>query len=196
MLKFTPKGTFISGKVLYPPKLETPYIYDNSLQRSRPAQESELTDAHYEIMIIVDEDDAKQLEKQCLRAFGEKYPKKKANNMPLIYNDEADQWVFKSKIRGAYGAELVPPIQVVDSKGKKVDSSLRIGVGSEVIVKSGLVAYVSGSNQGVTCRLRGVQIKQLVEADEDHGFDVLDDGYTMTDQSHETNDELDDDIPF
>lgn len=196
MLKLTPKGTFISGKVLYPPKLDRPYIYDESLVRSRPAEESELAQASYEIMIIVDEDDAKQLEKQCLRVFSEKYERKKPKNLPVQYNDEADQWVFKAKIRGAYGVEPVDPIALVDSTGKKVDSKIRVGVGSEVVVKSSMFAYNTGAVSGVACRLRGVQIKHLVESDEDHGFDVIDGGYTMSDRPNEAEDDFDSDIPF
>lgn len=196
MLKVTPKGTYISGKVLYPPKLEKPYIFDEQLQRSRPAEESELAQASYEIKVIVENSDAKHLERECLRVFDEKYPKKKPKNMPVQYNDEADQWVFKANIRGAYGLDVIEPISLYDSKGKKLESNLKIGVGSEVIVRAGMFAYNTGAVSGVTCRLRGVQIKELIEADEDHGFDVIDDGFTMKDQADVGQDELDSDIPF
>ena len=197
MLKVTPKGTYVSGKVLYPPKLNRPYIFDEQLQRSRPAEESELAQASYEIKIIIEDEHAKKLEKEALRVFGEKYEKKKPKNMPVQYNDEADQWVFKANIRGAYGLDVIEPIPVFDSGGAKVSSDLKIGVGSDVVVKAGMFAYSTGAVSGVTCRLRAVQIRHLVEADEDHGFDVLEGGFTMGDKSDATtSDDLDDDIPF
>ena len=197
MLKFTPKGAYVSGKVLYPPKLDKPYIFDEQLQRSRPAEQSELAQASYEIKIIVEDGYAKKIEQESLRIFNEKYEKKKPKNMPVQYNEEADQWVFKANIRGAYGTETIDPIAVFDSGGAKVSSDLKIGVGSDVVVRAGMFAYSTGAVSGVTCRLRAVQIRHLVHSDEDHGFDVLEGGFTVSDKSDATtSDDLDDDIPF
>ena len=201
MLRVTPKGTYVPGKVLYPPKLDRPFIFDEGLMRSRPADQSEYSNASYEINIIVENDVAKQLEAEMLKLFNEKFEKKKPKNLPIQYNDEADQWVFKAKIRGEYRGDIIPPIQLRDSQRKLLQDRVQIGVGSQVVVKVNPIAYATGAVSGVTARLKVVQIIKLVEDDEDHGFDVVDDGFiaatnSMVENKTVSDDDFDSDIPF
>jgi len=191
-VKITAKSVFVSGTAKYPPKLARPYLFDEKLNRSRPANPGEEGDARYELVLTITDEDAKAIEAAAVNVFQTKYgPKKSPNNLPTHYDLDDKQWQIKSTIRGAFGDEKVDPIAAIDSKKNPIEDVGMIGTGSKMVLKCGLVAYNTGSVNGVTARLRVVQVLELSENSADlDGFEEVD-GYVAPDDN-----KLEDDIPF
>lgn len=198
-VKITPRAIFVEGTAKYPPKLDRPHLFDEKLNRSRPANNGEEGDARYELVLNITEDDAKAIEAECVKIFQGKYgPKKSPNNLPTHYDLDDKQWHIKSTIRGAFGDEKVGPIPAIDSKKNPIEEVGMIGTGSKMVLKCGLIAYNTGTVNGVTARLRVVQVLELAEAKADlDGFDEAD-GYVADAPSNVSGDEgfKEDDIPF
>lgn len=108
-----------------------------------------------------------------------------------VYDDEGNEtgekkMTFKMSrvVTPKEGDAFTQEPDLFDSKGGKLPKSIKIGSGSKIQVAFQIVPFYNPASDsaGVTCRLKAVLIKELVEysggaSASGYGFDTDDDGY-------------------
>lgn len=139
------------------------------------------------------------------KKFAKKNKKKRKADLPYFFNDDGDieiKFSQKAVIHSkATGESYKKTVAVFDSKRRPCKAN--IGRGTEMKVAFEIIPYYHPTNGvGVTLRLKGVQVINLVEYDgsqsaEDMGFDEEDgfssDDEDMADDNDDTPEEEEDD---
>lgn len=156
-------------------------------------------------LLIKDVDAANELVdtiQEALDVYASQNPTvKKRAKLPFEKNDDGTYtFTFKCKARGirADGTTWEQKPKIFDAKGNLFENAKSIWGGSEAKVSFAIAPYnVAATGLGVTLRLKGVQILNLVEGGgsaETYGF-AKEDGFEASSQEEQTSDFLDDEIP-
>jgi len=164
------------------PRLNRTYKFDSGEMKSVPCDPMD-DGAAYEMQFVMTEDEAKKLHQLCMTVWAEakaKDPKKNWPDQPanLPYKKTDDGIIGKAKLKGAYGTEKTQPPRQVDAKKNSMPDDFMLTTGSTVNVAVTLVPYNTGSVNGVSLRLRAVQVLELAEMQQSDPFAVAD-GYTV-----------------
>ena len=102
-----------------------------------------------------------------------KWPDKPTN---LPYKRNADnEIVGKCKLKGSYGGDVTQPPKQVDASRNRLPDDFMLTTNSKVNVAVVIVPYNTGSLNGVSLRLRAVQVLELAELEGgDDPFDKVD----------------------
>ena len=174
----------ISNAVARYPRLNGTYKFDSGEMRSVKCDALD-DGAAYDMSFIMTPDQAKQLHSLCMEAYNnaasmdskKKWPEK-PSNLPYKKGDDGEI-IGKAKLKGAYGMEKTSPPRQVDAQRNKLPDDFMLTSGSKVNVAVTLVPYNTGSINGISLRLRAVQVLELAELQ--HGvdpFDAVSGGYT------------------
>jgi hypothetical protein len=160
----------ISGIAKYP-KIDRPYKFDAEAMRSVPCDAMD-ENASYDLTVVVDEEHAKEIHKTVMQAWNQavadnaggkrKWPEK-PSLLPVKRNDYGEIEV-KTKLKAAYnGQATIPPAQW-DAQNNRLPADFRLTGQSKIRVKVIPVPYnMSAQNNGVSLRLKAVQVLELAE---------------------------------
>ena len=191
------------------PRLNACYRFDSAEQKSVKCQPTD-DGAAYETQFIMNDDEAKKLHALCMQVWEEAKAKDPKKNWPekpsmLPYKKTDDGIIGKAKLKGAYGTDVTQPPRQVDAKKNPMPDDFMLTTGSKVNVAVTLVTYNTGSVNGVSLRLRAVQVIELAEMAQSDPFAAVD-GYTVVGttgsdpfaavSTSTANADLDDDIPW
>jgi hypothetical protein len=158
----------INGVTARYPRLNATYKFDSVEQRSVKCDPLD-DGAAYEMQFVMDSDTAKTLHGLCMEAWKNAAaldPKKIWLEKPglLPYKKQEDGTVVgKAKLKGAYGTDKVDPPLQVDAKRNRLPADFMLTTGSRVNLSVTIVPYKTGAVNGVTLRLRAVQVLELAE---------------------------------
>ena len=149
------------------PRLNATYKFDSVEQRSVKCDPLD-DGAAYEMQFVMDMDTAKTLNGLCLEAWKNAAamdPKKKQwpekpGLFPYKKLDDGTV-VGKAKLKGAYGTDKVDPPLQVDAKRNRLPADFMLTTGSRVNLSVTIVPYNTGAVNGVSLRLRAVQVLEL-----------------------------------
>ena len=155
------------------PRINRTYKYDTVEQRSVPCSPTDEGSA-YTLQFRMTEEQAKALYKQMKLS----YDSKKETNWPQKFvmpfkKDEDGSYTHKAKLKGSYDNEPTRKPAHYDAKGAKLPEDFMLTNGSIVNVAVVCVPYNVRDN-GVSLRLRAVQVVDLKPMKEDNPFDVVD----------------------
>ena len=167
------------------PRLNSTYkfdTYDNKSVKCDPLDDG----AAYEMSFVMSDDKAKELHNLCMEAYKNaaaldvkrKWPDKPAM-LPYKRNDDGEV-IGKCKLKGAYGGDKTQPPKQVDAARNKLadDFMLTTGKCNVAVV---VVPYNTGSINGVSLRLRAVQVLELAEMQgQDDPFTAVSGGFTAS----------------
>ena len=174
--------------ILYP-RLNQPYRFDSAEKRSVPCKWDE-EGAGYETNFIMDKDEAVTLGRICKEAW--KNASALNNNWPneptkmpaktVKAEDGSTEYHGKCRIRAKYGSDQTQLPKQVDAKRNPFPSDFRLTTGSKANISVTVVPFFMGAdNNGVSLRIRAVQVLDLAPAKEPSDpFSVVD-GYTTDD---------------
>lgn len=221
---------FKNVKALYP-KLYTTFAWNDTEGQEKPCDPFD-DNAAYKVNFELSKEELVEFDKLCMKVYkeGEKNdPKKrkwKADPTYLPYDDTKDPMEGKAKLKGAYNGEATNPPSQKDAERNALPKDFKLTTGSLINVWGKLSAYNTGAISGVTFRLKGVQVLELAEKNEEpdpfdttHGFKASDMPETLApadpnkivadptgglldgqdDQKkdeQQTSNDLDDEIPF
>jgi hypothetical protein len=211
----------ISGvKALYP-RLNATYRFDQEEYKSQKCS-PDAEGAAYEMSFNLTGEQCKELNAICMQAYKnaaamDANSKRKWPEQPLSLpykRDDAKQgdWIGKAKLKGAYSGEVTNPPRQVDASRKKLPEGFELTSGSTVNIACTVVPYNTGTLNGVSLRLRAVQVLELAEKQEaDDPFTEVSGGYSggaspINGVEHDpfglppatptASNDLEDDIPF
>ncbi len=205
----------LTGVTALYPRLNSPYRFDTSENKSVKADAFD-DGAAYEMSFVMSDETSKELHNLCMDAYKNasaldakrKWPEK-PSMLPYKRNDEGEV-VGKCKLKGAYGGDKTQPPKQVDAARNKLPDDFMLTTGSKCNVAVVIVPYNTGSINGVSLRLRAVQVLELAEMQgADDPFTAVSGGFTAsaavknddpfglpaTTATPSIND-LDDEIPF
>ena len=165
----------ISGvKALYP-RLNSTYRFDTEEYRSvkcDPTSEG----AAYELAFNLTSEQCKELNTICMQAYKNaaalETSKRKWPEQPLSLpykrdDDNQGHWIGKAKLKGAYSGDVTNPPRQVDASRKKLPDGFELTSGSTVNIAVTVVPFnASQQLNGVSLRLRAVQVLELAEKQE------------------------------
>jgi hypothetical protein len=205
----------LTGVTALYPRLNSPYRFDTSENKSVKADAFD-DGAAYEMSFVMSDETAKELHNLCMDAYKNasaldakrKWPEK-PSMLPYKRNDDGEV-IGKCKLKGAYGGDKTQPPKQVDAARNKLPDDFMLTTGSKCNVAVVIVPYNTGSINGVSLRLRAVQVLELAEMQgADDPFTAVSGGFTAsaavknddpfglpaTTATPSIND-LDDEIPF
>jgi hypothetical protein len=151
------------------PRLNATYKFDSVEQRSVKCDPLD-DGAAYEMQFVMDTDTAKTLHGLCLEAWKNAAAmdtrKKVAGETKPAAIQESRMMatvVGKAKLKGAYGTDKVDPPLQVDAKRNRLPADFMLTTGSRVNLSVTIVPYNTGAVNGVSLRLRAVQVLELAE---------------------------------
>lgn len=165
------------------PRLNATYRFDQTEMRTVKCDPF-ADGAAYEMQFTLTEEQAKELHQICMQAYANaaaldqkrKWPEK-PTNLPYKRNDDGTI-VGKAKLKGAYGDDKTQPPKQVDAQRNKLPADFELTTGSKVNVAVVVVPYNSGSINGISLRLRAVQVLELAEYEgADDPFSSVDGGF-------------------
>lgn len=174
--------------ILYP-RLNQPYRFDSAENKSVACKWDE-EGASYETSFIMDKDEAVTLGRICKEAW--KNASALNNNWPnepkkmpaktVKAEDGSTEYHGKCRIRAKYGSDQTQLPKQVDAKRNPFPSDFRLTTGSKANISVTVVPFFMGAeNNGVSLRIRAVQVLDLAPAKEPSDpFSVVD-GYTTDD---------------
>lgn len=174
--------------ILYP-RLNQPYRFDSAENKSVACKWDE-DGAGYETNFIMDKDEAVTLGRICKEAW--KNASALNNNWPnepkkmpaktVKAEDGSTEYHGKCRIRAKYGSDQTQLPKQVDAKRNPFPSDFRLTTGSKANISVTVVPFFMGAeNNGVSLRIRAVQVLDLAPAKEPSDpFSVVD-GYTTDD---------------
>lgn len=151
------------------PRLNATYRFDQTEMRTVKCDA--LADgAAYKMQFVMSDEQAKELHQICMQAYANaaamdqkrKWPEK-PTNLPYKRDENLGKIVGKAKLKGAYGDDKTQPPRQVDAQRNKLPADFELTTGSKVNIAVVVVPYNSGSINGVSLRLRAVQVLELAE---------------------------------
>ena len=174
--------------ILYP-RLNQPYRFDSAENKSVACKWDE-DGAGYETNFIMDKDEAVTLGRICKEAW--KNASALNNNWPnepkkmpaktVKAEDGSTEYHGKCRIRAKYGSDQTQLPKQVDAKRNPFPSDFRLTTGSKANIAVTIVPYNTGTESGVSLRIRAVQVTELAQEQVSNNdpFSVVD-GYTTDD---------------
>lgn len=168
------------------PRLNSTYKFDTYENKSVKCDAFD-DGAAYEMSFVMSDEKAKELHRICMEAYSNaaaldtkrKWPEKPAM-LPYKRNDDGEV-VGKCKLKGAYGGDKTQPPKQVDAQRNKLPDDFMLTSGSKVNVAVVVVPYNTGSLNGVSLRLRAVQVLELAEMQgSDDPFTSVSGGFTSS----------------
>ena len=167
---------------LYPRLTET-YRFDNRENKSVRC-DALAEGASYSLQFEISEDQDKILSDLVDQAWADGVEENAKGKRPwpespqyVPVKDDAGLRVGKASLKGSYGGEKTNPPIHVDAKKNPLGEGYKLGHGSIVNLAVTIVAFNTGSVDGVSLRLGGVQVVQPKEQsnpfEEVDGFDSL-----------------------
>tara|TARA_B110000902_G_C14250843_1_gene566050 strand:+ start:117 stop:734 length:618 start_codon:yes stop_codon:yes gene_type:complete len=176
----------LTGVTARYPRLNNTYRFDSGDNRSikcDPFDEG----AAYEMSFVMSDDTAKELHTLCMEAYKNASAldtKRKWPDKPTLLpykRDEGGVVVGKCKLKGSYGGEKTHPPKQVDAARNKLPDDFMLTNDSKCNVAVVIVPFNSGSINGVSLRLRAVQVLELAEMQgSDDPFSSVSGGYTAS----------------
>jgi hypothetical protein len=160
-------------KALYP-RLNATYRFDQEDYKSVKCDPKD-EGAAYEMSFNLTGEQCKELNAICMQSYKNaaalETSKRKWPEQPLslpFKRDDAKQgdWIGKAKLKGAYSGEATNPPRQVDASRKKLPDGFELTSGSTVNIAVTVVPYNTGTINGVSLRLRAVQVLELAEKQE------------------------------
>ena len=171
----------ISGVTALYPRLNGTYKFDTQENKSVKCHALD-EGAAFEMSFKLDEAQAKELHQVCSQAYANaaamdtkrKWPDK-PTNLPYKRNKDNNDIVGKCKLKGSYGGDVTQPPKQVDAARNRLPDDFMLTTNSKVNVAVMIVPYNTGSLNGVSLRLRAVQVLELAELEGgDDPFDKVD----------------------
>ena len=154
------------------PRINRTYKYDSTEQRSVPCNPTDEGSA-YTLQFRMSEMQAKELYKQMKIAYDSKKESNWPDKFAMPFKKEEDgSFTHKAKLKGAYGNEATRKPIHYDAKGVKLPDDFMLTNGSLVNVAIVFVPYNMREN-GVSLRLRAVQVVDLKPMKEDNPFTTV-----------------------
>jgi len=170
-------------EALYP-RINQPYRYDNTMGANGltvPCDAS-ADNAAYEMSVRMTKEKAVPLYK----AMKEAYESKKVANWPAMPKSEDvfevdldGMYIAKTKLKAKYNDQPTNPPEQFDARNARLAKDFMLTSGSTVNCMITLVPY-SMANNGVSLRLRQVQVTKLAVMKERSAFDVVEGGYVQS----------------
>jgi len=146
--------------------------------------------AGYETNFIMDKDEAVTLGRICKEAWknavalNDNWPNK-PEKMPakiVKAEDGSTEYHGKCRIKAKYGSDQTQQPKQVDAKRNPFPSDFRLTTGSKANIAVTIVPYNTGTESGVSLRIRAVQVTELAQEQVSNNdpFSVVD-GYTTDD---------------
>jgi len=184
--------TFIihGAKALYP-RINQTYRFDNKAGNKGQTVPCAIEDdgAKYEMSLALNKQEAGILYKAMKVAYedrsGDDWPAMPASS-EVFEKDEDGAYIAKTVLKGMYGKDKVTPPKQYDAANKLLDKDFLLTTGSTVNVLVSLVPYNMSTN-GVSLRLRQVQVTNLVELQARSAFGVVEGGFTAVRDGFATN---------
>lgn len=141
----------------------------------------------YKVAIRVDKPTAEAFKKKLLEVVADHQFKTKNIHLPIT----ADE-----RVEGSYLIRTSSGYQpgVFDSRNNPIPTKTKVSGGSEVRAIAEVYPYEVQKKEGIKLRLKQVQVIKLVEGGGSSGFDAIDDGFEVHEESEpsfETADALD-----
>lgn len=174
--------------ILYP-RLNQPYRFDSAENKSVACKWDE-EGASYETSFIMEKDEAVTLGRICKEAWknavalNDNWPNK-PEKMPakiVKAEDGSTEYHGKCRIKAKYGSDQTQQPKQVDAKRNPFPSDFRLTTGSKANISVTVVPFfMSKENNGVSLRIRAIQVLDLAPPKESSDpFSVVD-GYTTDD---------------
>lgn len=173
--------------ILYP-RLNQPYRFDSAENKSVACKWDE-EGASYETSFIMEKDEAVTLGRICKEAYKNavsldnkrKWPSE-PQRLPaktLKNDDGSTEYHGKCRIKAKYGSDQTQQPKQVDAKRNPFPSDFRLTTGSKANIAVTIVPYNTGTESGVSLRIRAVQVTELAQEQVSNNdpFSVVD-GYT------------------
>jgi len=162
------------------PRINQTYRFDTSENKSVPC-DPKADGSSYELSFCMNKDQAKVLFKAMSEAYAEKREDKWPDKLDMPFTkDEDGMYIGKAKLKGSYGEELTRKPSQFDAKSNKLPDDFKLTSGSTVNIAVVFVPYNMRDN-GVSLRLKAVQVVKLAEQKESanpfsavDGFDIKD----------------------
>ena len=154
------------------PRINRTYKYDSAEQRSVPCSPLDEGSA-YTLQFRMTADQAKNLYKQMKLAYDSKKESNWAEFVMPFKKDEDGTYTHKAKLKGSYGVEPTRKPMQYDAKGNKLPEDFLLTNGSLVNIAIVFVPYSMRDN-GVSLRLRAVQVIDLKPMQDDSPFSAMD----------------------
>ena len=159
------------------PRLDKPYKWSDPQGKSMPCDAFD-EGAAYEVNFNMTKEQAVDLYKNMVTAWDEGRQSSWPEKIKMSFKElDGGRWRGKSKIKAAYGQNIVRPPTHYDAKGVKLDDDFQLTSGSTVNINVELVPYSTSTQFGISLRIRAVQVVVLVEMPEANPFGEVD-GYS------------------
>jgi len=166
------------------PRLNKPYRFDNNEMKSVPCDAFE-EGAAYDLSFVMDDAQAKELHGLAMQAWNNakaedtkrKWPEK-PSLLPYKRDEMTGQIIGKAKLKAAYGQEKTRPPMQYDAKNNRLPDDFMLTTGSRVNVSVVIVPFNSGSVNGISLRLKAIQVLELAEPMEGSNPFQPTDGFT------------------
>lgn len=176
--------TIITNAIARYPRLNATYKFDSSEGKSVKCDPMD-DGAAYETQFVISEDEARKLQALCMDAWNnarttdkkKKWPET-PNLLPFKKDDDTGEIIGKAKLKGSYKAEKTLPPKQVDAKRNPMPTDFMLTTGSRINIAVTVVPYNTGSVNGVSLRLRSVQVIELAQNEVTDPFSEVD-GYVI-----------------
>jgi len=151
------------------PRLDRPYSFDSVEMRSVPCDALE-EGAAFDLSFVMDKTQAMELHKVAMQAWANasagdtkrKWPEK-PTNLPYKTDETTGLIIGKAKLKAAYSGEKTRPPAQYDAKNAKLGDDFRLTTGSKINLAVTVVPFNTGAVNGISLRLRAVQVIELAE---------------------------------
>ena len=176
-------------EALYP-RLDQPYKFQqgggkNGQGATIPC-EATAKGAEYTTKFKMAKAQAKELFKAMVAAYSEA-KQDSWDDLEMPFEKEDGFFIGKAKIAAAYDTSVVEPPRHYDADNQRLDAGFQLTTGSTVNLYLQLYVYNGNMGQGVSLRLRGVQVIKFKEFVSASPFDTQE-GFT---QAAPANDDMD-----
>jgi len=163
------------------PRVNKTYRFDNAENRSVPCDPLD-EGASYSTSFRMDEKQAKELMGAMAKTYAEKRQSSWPEKIPMPFKKDDDgMFVGKATLKGAYGKDLTNKPRHFDAGNKELPDDFQLTSKSTVSLAVVLVPY-NMREQGVSLRLRAIQVIKYVPMEAASPFDVVD-GFTNDDDN-------------
>lgn len=167
-----PQFTLKNVTALYP-RINRPYRYDAGERRSVPCDALD-DGAEYSMKFKMDKATAKGL----LEWMSEQYEAARKSNWPDFANpfEKSDDgmFIYKTSLKAAYNGEKTKKPVQYDAKARPLPQDFELTTGSVVNLAVSGIPYSARVGNGVSLRMRAVQVIELAQRKEYSPFEAQD----------------------
>jgi hypothetical protein len=159
----------IAGVEARYPRINRPYRFDDKEMKSLPCDALD-EGAAYDISFVMSKEQATELHKVAMQSWENakaadtkrKWPEK-PTNLPYKTDEQTGSIIGKAKLRAAYNGEKTRPPMQYDAKNNLLQPDFLLTTGSKINLALTIVPYNTGAVNGISLRLRAVQVIELAE---------------------------------